>query len=295
MSFSIVTLRSRLHALFIPALILFAVSGCASKPPASDPAALQAYEELNDPLEPWNRAMLQVDQGLDTVIFNPTIAVYESLIPEPGRQGVTNFLRNFRTPITLANDVLQGEGERAGNTVGRFVVNSTVGVLGLFDVAARWGLPYHAEDFGQTLAVWGVDEGPYLYVPVLGPSNARDLTGYAVDTTAFDAMTWITRADNPFWWQLAYTGVLAVDIKSNTGPALDELKASSIDYYAALRAAYRQNRANAIRNGALAPMPDMDEFDDFDDDGDGDPFTQDTDARPDNQMARSRDAQDAAQ
>jgi phospholipid-binding lipoprotein MlaA len=282
-----------LRTLIVSGLVLLGMSACASKPPASDPAALQAYNDLNDPLEPWNRAMLQVDQGLDTVIFNPTIAVYETLIPEPGRQGVTNFLRNFRTPITLANDMLQGEGERAGNTVGRFVVNSTIGVLGLFDVASRMGLPYHAEDFGQTLAVWGVDDGPFLYVPVLGPSSVRDLGGYAVDTTTFDAMAWITRADNPFWWQLAYTGVLAVDIKSNTGPVLDELKASSIDYYAALRAAYRQNRANAIRNGAPAPLPDMDEFDDFDDDGDGDPFTNDDGAAPDDQVARSRDTQDA--
>ncbi len=256
------------RSLLLLALAALSLSACASKPPASDPEALRAYEELNDPLEPWNRAMHQLDQGLDTVIFNPTIAVYETIIPEPGRQGVTNALRNFRSPITFANDVLQGEGERAGITLGRFVVNSTIGVLGLFDVAQHWGMPYHSEDFGQTLAVWGVKEGPFFYVPILGPSNFRDVSGYAVDTTTFDAMAWITRADNPFWWQLAYTGVLTVDIKSNTGPVLDELKASSIDYYAALRAAYRQNRAQAIRNGAPAPLPDLD---DFDEDG-GDPF-----------------------
>jgi len=263
---------NRFHNLFrnftlLTCATLF-LSACASKPPASDPEALQAFEELNDPLEPWNRAMHQLDQGLDTVIFNPTIAVYETIIPEPGRQGVTNALRNFRSPITLANDLLQGEGERAGITLGRFVVNSTVGVLGLFDVAQHWGMPYHSEDFGQTLAVWGVEEGPFFYVPILGPSNFRDVTGYAVDTTGIDAMAWITRADNPFWWQLAYTGVLTVDLKATAKPFLEDLEASSIDYYAALRAAYRQNRAQAIRNGAPAPLPDLNEFDE---DG-GDPF-----------------------
>jgi phospholipid-binding lipoprotein MlaA len=265
-------LNSLTRSLPLLACTLLALSACASKPPTSDPDAVQAYEDLNDPLEPWNRAMHQLDQGLDTVIFNPTIAVYETVVPEPGRQGVTNALRNFRAPITFANDVLQGEGDRAGTTLGRFVINSTVGVLGLFDVASRWGLPYHSEDFGQTLAVWGVEEGPFFYVPILGPSNFRDFSGYAVDTTAFDPMTWVTRADNPFWWQLAYTGVLTVDLKSNAKPALTELKASSIDYYAALRAAYRQNRAQVIRNGAPAPLPDLEEFDE---DG-GDPFANET-------------------
>ncbi len=224
--------------------------------------------------------MLQLDQGLDTIIFDPTIAVYKTIVPEPGRRGLTNAFRNFRTPITLVNDIFQGEGSRAGITTGRFVVNSTVGLLGLFDVAQHLSMPYHSETFGQTLAVWGVGEGPYLYVPVLGPSSARDLTGYAVGEFGIDGMAWITRANNPFWWQIAYTSALAVDAKTNTGPALDELKASSLDYYAALRAAYRQNQAREIRNGAPPPLPNMEDFDDFDDDfgddfdgEDGDPFS----------------------
>ena len=253
----------------ISGLAVASLSACASKPPASDPDALRAYEEINDPLEPWNRAMLQLDQGLDTVIFNPTIALYKAIVPEPGRRGVTNAIRNFRTPITLANDILQGEGERAGITAGRFVVNSTVGMLGLFDVAKHLGMPYHSEDFGQTLALWGFGEGPYLYVPVLGPANGRGVVRFAVDEFGFDAMAWIDRADNPSWWQSAYFSTLVVDGKTNAGPALDDLKASSIDYYAALRAAFRQNRAREIRNGAPAPLP---EFEDFDDD-DGDPFS----------------------
>lgn len=264
-------LPSLLSRFLMPFAAACVLTACASKPPASNPEALQAYEEINDPLEPWNRAMHQLDQGLDTVIFNPTIAVYTTIVPEPGRQGVTNVIRNFRAPITLVNDVLQGEGKRAGITTGRFVVNSTIGLLGLFDVASRMGLPYHSEDLGQTLAKWGVGEGPYLYVPVLGPSGVRDFTGYVADSQAFDIAGWVGRADNPFWWQIAYFGAVAVDAKTNAGPTLDELKASSVDYYAALRSAYRQNRAKEIRNGAPAPLPNMDEFDD--EDGDGDPFS----------------------
>lgn len=264
-------LSTLLSRCVLPAVTLCMLAACASKPPASDLEARRAYEEINDPLEPWNRAMHQLDQGLDTVIFNPTIAVYQTIVPEPGRQGVTNVIRNFRAPITLVNDILQGEGERAGVTTGRFVINSTVGLLGLFDVASRMGLPYHSEDLGQTLAKWGVGEGPYLYVPILGPSGTRDLTGYVVDSQAFDIAGWVGRADNPFWWQVAYLGVIAVDAKSNVGPTLEELKASSVDYYAALRSAYRQNRAKEIRNGAPAPLPSMDDFED--EDGDGDPFS----------------------
>jgi len=255
----------------VPLVAAGLLAACASKPPASNPEALRAYEEINDPLEPWNRAMHQLDQGLDTVIFDPVIAVYTTVVPEPGRQGVTNVVRNFRAPITLVNDVLQGEGKRAGVTTGRFVVNSTIGLLGLFDVASHMGLPYHSEDLGQTLAKWGVDEGPYLYIPVLGPSGVRDFTGYVADSQAFDIAGWVGRADNPFWWQVAYFGVVATDAKTNAGPTLDELKASSVDYYAALRSAYRQNRAKEIRNGAPAPLPSMDDFED--EDGDGDPFS----------------------
>ncbi|MDE0799592.1 MAG: VacJ family lipoprotein [Rhodospirillaceae bacterium] len=255
----------------VSAFTMFALGACASKPPATDTEAFRAYEQNNDPLEPWNRSMMQIDQGLDTVFFNPVISVYQTVVPKPGRRGVSNAIRNFRTPITLVNDIFQGEGSRAGTTLRRFLINSTVGLFGLFDVAQYWGLPYHSEDLGQTLAVWGVGEGPYLYFPILGPSGGRDITGYAVDNIGIDIMSWVGRADNPFWWQVAYFGGLAVDIKGNAKPTLEELKASSIDYYTALRSAYRQNRAKEIRNGAPAPLPGLDDFDD--EDGDGDPFS----------------------
>lgn len=246
------------------------ITACATPPPASEPEAVRAFEELNDPLEPWNRAMHQLDQGLDTVLFKPVISVYETVIPELGRKGVTNLIRNFRSPITLMNDLLQGEGKRASITIGRFVVNSTIGVLGLFDIADRMGMPYHSEDFGQTLAVWGIGDGPFLYVPILGPSGVRDLSGYAIDTFTTDPMAWVAYADNPLWWQVAYFYGVALDAKYRVQPVLEDLKVSSIDYYAALRAAYRQNRDLQIRNGTPAAVQDLE---DFDYDEDGDPFS----------------------
>ncbi|MBL8643313.1 MAG: VacJ family lipoprotein, partial [Rhodospirillaceae bacterium] len=127
------------------------------------------------------------------------------------------------------------------------------------------GMPYRYEDFGQTLAVWGAGDGSYLYLPIIGPTSVRDGFGLAVDNFAFDPVSWYNYGDNPSWVQWAYFGTLLVDVKAGTMSVTDELKASSIDYYAALRAAYRQNREKEIRNGAPAPLPPMPN-------GNGDPF-----------------------
>lgn len=230
------------------------LAGCATAPPATDPAARAAFLENNDRLEPFNRAMFSVDQALDTVIFRPVAWTYREIVPDPARRGVTNFLRNLRSPITLANNVLQGDVDRAGQTIGRFIVNSTFGILGFGDVATGLGVPYHYEDFGQTMAKWGVGDGSYLYLPVIGPTSIRDGFGLAVDNFAFDPVTWYSYGNNPGWFQWAYFGTLLTDVKAGTMATTDELKASSIDYYSALRSAYRQNRAKEIRNGATAPF-----------------------------------------
>lgn len=223
--------------------------------------AVAAYEEANDPLEPFNRAMFRTDQVLDRVLVRPVVNGYRAVVPQPGRRGIGNFVRNIRSPITFVHDVLQGEPERAGVTLSRFFVNSFIGVLGLFDVGAEIGLPYHSEDLGQTLAVWGVGNGPYIYAPLFGPSSLRDGTGFVVDAVFVDPLAWYSRGDNRYTWaQWVVFGALMIDLKDDTMFAADELKASSIDYYASLRSAYRQIRADQIRNGAPAPMEDFDEF-----------------------------------
>jgi len=246
----------------IAILIVCALSSaCATRPPASDPNAVAAYEEVNDPLEPFNRAMFRTDQALDRALVRPVVHVYRGIVPEGGRRSVGNFLRNLRSPITFVHDVLQAEPERAGTTVARFVVNTFIGVLGLFDVGEDIGLPHHSEDFGQTLAVWGIGDGPFLYMPLLGPSTLRDGTGFVVDAVWVDPLAWYSRSHGAETWiQWVVLGGLVINIKDETMFATDELKASSIDYYASLRSAYRQIRASEVRNGAPPPMEDFDDF-----------------------------------
>ncbi len=251
-----------LATMIAAAALALGLSACAS---TKTPEAAADVAETNDHLEPFNRAMFKVDQGLDAVVVRPVAWTYRKVVPGFARRGVTNFLRNLRSPITFANDVLQGDMNHAGETMGRFLINTTVGIGGLGDPATDLGVPYHYEDFGQTLAVWGVDSGSYLYLPIIGPTSVRDGFGLAVDNFAFDPVTWYSYADNPGWVQWAYFGTLLIDIKADTMPVTDELKASSIDYYASLRAAYQQNRAKEVRNGAAAPLPSMSTED-------GDPF-----------------------
>jgi len=247
----------------LAALVIAGLSACASKPPASDPIALAAYQEANDPLEPLNRAMFKVDAGLDQVLVRPVITTYRFVVPDQGRKGVDNFMNNLRSPITLVNDVLQGELTRAWITIGRFLVNTTLGIGGLMDVGTDMGMPYHSEDFGQTLAVWGIGDGPYVYVPLLGPSTFRDGTGFIIDSFAVDPLAWYGRGDGAeSWVQWTSLGLTYLSIKDGTMDPLDELKKSSLDYYAALRSSYRQIRAKDIRNGAPPPLENFDE--DFD-------------------------------
>src|ERR1700677_2413194 len=142
------------------ALVVFGLSGCATKPPPSDPDALADYRQTNDPLEPTNRVFYAVNNGIDTVILRPAALAYRWAVPGPVRNGVHNVLANIGLPIQLANDIMEAKPRRAGDTTMRLLINTTVGVLGIFDVAAKWGYKDHDADFGMTLANWGVPEGP---------------------------------------------------------------------------------------------------------------------------------------
>ena len=166
---------SRLLALIIVCSAFLA--GCATKPPADDPDAVADYNQTDDPLEPTNRVFYAVNNGLDTVILRPLALGYRYAVPGAVRNGIHNVLSNIGTPAQLANDMLEGKPRRAGDTVMRFVINSTAGVLGIFDVATGWGYPNHDADFGMTLASWGVPEGPFLFLPVLGPSGPTRRVG----------------------------------------------------------------------------------------------------------------------
>ncbi|SHK40954.1 phospholipid-binding lipoprotein MlaA [Roseomonas rosea] len=235
-----------------------ALSGCATRPPADDPEALEEFRATNDPIEPWNRAMYDVHQAIDTVVLRPVAVAYRAVLPQPVRTGVSNVLSNLRSPVIALNDALQGETQRFGTTLGRFLLNTTLGVGGIFDVASDLGLPPHTEDFGQTFAMAGVEEGPYLFIPLLGPSNPRDLLGFAAGIAA-DPFTYLTfgNRDLADTLYLIRAGATVVSTRESLLDTLDDVQRTSLDPYATLRSAYRQQRAREIANtpGAAPAAP----------------------------------------
>lgn len=223
------------------------LGGCA----ATDP------EGTNDPVEGLNRKFFDFNNSLDNNIFEPVSRGYVDYVPEPSRRVVHNLLNFLRTPAIFANAVLQGNVDRAGLTLSRFITNGTIGVAGMVDVAGNSGVPYHEEDFGQTLAVWGLGEGPYLMVPLFGPTNIRDGAGTLVDSFLDPMGLFVTTS---FVEGLARTGANALDKRSDLLDTLDDLERTSLDYYAAIRSLYRQRRNDLISNGASdkpVPIPNI--------------------------------------
>jgi len=237
---------------FAPAALLLGLAACATPPPATEPEALAEFNAANDPIEPLNRAMFRVNEGMDTLVVRPAAEIYRFFLPYEVRLGVRNALSNLRAPTVLASDLLQGQTQRAGRTASRFVINSTLGLGGIFDVAERgFGIPAHSEDFGQTLAVWGVGSGPYLFVPGLGPSNPRDLVGFGVDVV-LSPWFWFGQGAVVEALNYAQTGATIVDTREGLIGTLDEINRTSLDPYTTIRSGYRQRRAAEIRN-ELAP------------------------------------------
>ena len=218
-------------------------------------------EDINDPLEPMNRAFFQFNEFLQAIILRPMAELYRGLIPPPVREAIGNAVRNLTSPVILANDILQGEPNRAWQTTSRFVINTTVGVGGLWDAGEKlFDIPGHDEDFGQTLGVWGVGEGFYLVLPILGPSSPRDGIGEHIIDAFFDPLNlWAvnTGRDGIKWGR---AGVGAVHVYSGLMDELDQTRKTSIDYYATIRSIYRQKREVDVRNGEdvdLPPIPDL--------------------------------------
>ncbi len=217
---------------------------------------------INDPLENHNRRVFAFNAAVDDAVIHPIVEGYRAVVPSPGRTGVRNFLRNLKSPVTLANQVLQGDLPGAKDVVLRAVINSLVGLGGLFDVAGAEGIEYEAEDFGQTLAVWGVDHGPYMVVPFLGPSSLRDYAGYAVDSFADPVRWYLHNIDEE---PLYYTkvGLEYLDLRESLMDVLKDLESSSIDYYAAVRATYYQRRDALVRDEDTDSAPAFPSYDDF--------------------------------
>jgi phospholipid-binding lipoprotein MlaA len=227
-------------------LIPAALVGCATPPPASEPAVLAAYKEANDPLEPANRFFYNMTDKVASVSLTPAARAYRRAVPNQVRTSVSNFFENLGNPFKLANDMLQGNPRRAGDTFMRFVVNSTIGVGGIFDIAARWGYHSHPSDFGMTLAVWGLSPGPYLYLPLLGPSDVRDALGAGANAVPLVPLptpgSGVSRL-TLHWTVLAAGGISSYSEKL---PSIDEVKRTSLDPYATFRSIFRQHRSADI-------------------------------------------------
>ena len=232
-----------------------ALAGCASD--RLPPAQAAVAEQANDPFEPMNRFVFGLNNGFDKAVLLPVSQAYVDVVPDPARDSVHNFLENLDLPVTFANDILQGEFTRAGQTAGRFTVNTTIGIGGLIDVASSMGIPDHTEDFGQTLGTWGVGEGPYLVMPFFGPDPPRDIFGQVADIF-MDPTTYI-HIDGHIYWSAGREMAMALDLRSRSIDQLDSIERSSVDYYASMRSLYRQHRNNEIRNG----KPDVDSLPNF--------------------------------
>ena len=222
------------------------LGGCAATPVDAEGRA-QALAE-NDPIEPFNRYMMDLNLAADALFLKPAAQSYKDVVPENVRSGVHNALSNLRAPLTFIHDLLQGSIERAEVTLARFLVNTVVGLGGIFDPATGLGLKHHAEDAGQTLAVWGAGEGIYLVLPIFGPSGLRDAAGLVTDIV-IDPVGYYARTEDV---EIITTGrpiAEGVDTRSRNIEIVDQLQKDSLDFYAAVRSAYRQRRVNEIRNG----------------------------------------------
>lgn len=225
------------------------------------PGIASAQDATSDPWEGFNRNMFAVHEGVDRAVLEPVARGYRAITPRPVRLGVLNFLRNLRGPVIFANDVLQGELKRAGATAARFGVNTTIGIAGIFDPATSIGLERHDEDFGQTLAVWGVESGPYLFVPLLGPTTVRDGAGRIVDI-AFDPLTW-AEFDEVNEVRIGRTLLAGVAARELVIETVDGVRRDSLDPYVSFRSAYGLLRESAIQNGPT-DVQDLPEFEAID-------------------------------
>ena len=198
----------------------------------------------DDPWEDFNRKTFALNEGLDAYLLKPVAQAYDAVAPSPIRVGVSNFFANLGDVWVAANNLLQGKPQTAASDLGRFAINSTIGVFGLIDVASAAGLDKHKEDFGQTLAVWGVGNGPYVVLPLLGPRTLRDSAGFLFDYEA-DLLSLTV----PVSTRNSLSALRLVDIRAELLPAEKVLEQAALDKYSYLRSMYLQRRRSLIYDG----------------------------------------------
>lgn len=248
-------------------LLSSALVSCATTEDGSSPSTVEAsaQPDMNDPLEPINRGFFWINRFFDGAFLKPTAIIYKAIIPLPMRDSVSNFLDHTLTPLFIANHLLQVQFSRAAITGTRFILNSTLGICGLFDIAKDLGLPAEPTWFGETLATWGIDKGPYLMLPFFGPSTFRETVGLVGDYY-LDPLTYYYTSDShdhQRYMLTVRTGLRAlrdraaiIDEQGNDG--LEALEKGSADYYAAVRSIYLQRleyREQQLRAQRAAPFP----------------------------------------
>ena len=240
-----------LSRLLIVLCFSFLIISCATRP--SDPGAAAEYDRLNDPLEPTNRVIFAINEGLNQALFTPIAKIYNHL-PEGFRKTISNEIEFVGLPADFANALLQGEGEVAKNALKRLFINGTIGFLGMFDPATGMGIPEVDENFGETLAVWGVPEGPYLVLPILGPTNLRDAIGKVPDSF-MDPLSYAYGSQGSVdAASITRRGIEGESELAEYVDVLEDIKRDSLDFYATIRSLQRQRRENTIRDGQ-APDP----------------------------------------
>ena len=220
-------------------LLILLLAGCATTG-TSDP---------KDPLEGFNRGVYSFNKGMDNLLFDPLSKFYQAITPNFVDRGVTNFFSNLNDIAVAVNGLLQFKIDQALSDVTRVVFNSTIGIFGFFDVSSAIELPKHDEDFGQTLAVWGIGSGPYLMVPFFGPTTLRDATGFVVDAGVLNPVFYVNDT-------AAKAGLLTlnyVDFKSDLLSAKKLLGDAALDEYEFIKSAYFEKRANQINDNVIAP------------------------------------------
>ena len=249
-------------------IISFIISGCTSATKDQVIAESIASQKVSDPIEPINRAVFSFNTVFDRVAVRPIAIIYRGVLPEFVRNRIAYSLDNLSMPVTTINNILQFEFGKAGVSTARFVINSTIGIVGFFDPASYFGLEADYEDFGQTLAVWGVPTGPYIVLPFLGPSSPRDFTGL-LSTSLIDPTYQVGNSANRDLFRYYRMGVRAVNFRSENIEIFDDLQNNSIDYYAAVRSFYNQSRNSQVSdNLEVSPSINQDnlfnEFEEFD-------------------------------
>ena len=225
---------------------LWGLDSDSVKTDSGDFQTSSSEDEIYDPFEPINRAIFTFNNAADKIILEPVAKGYKKL-PSPVQSGIGNFINNLKMPLVIVNQILQGQGGNAVESTGRFVVNSTAGLFGLIDVAEKIGLEQKKEDFGQTLASWGVGDGFYIVLPIFGPSNVRDTTGMLL-TYVSDPINAYAVSEGESWILPVRTATNAIDQRSKIIDEVNALRDNSLDYYAAVRSSYYQNRKAAILN-----------------------------------------------